>query len=108
MEHRRSLSDMQLRIGGIARCGSRNNGESAARNHGYRLTTPESEFVTFMDSDDVWLPHALATLHARLSPTLWRSVRTVSPRRLTRQGSSARRGRTLTSEGTGSGSKDDG
>jgi glycosyltransferase involved in cell wall biosynthesis len=43
-----------------------NSGESAARNHGYRLTNPESTLVTFMDSDDVWLPHALATLHARL------------------------------------------
>jgi glycosyltransferase involved in cell wall biosynthesis len=43
-----------------------NSGASAARNHGYRLTSSASEFVTFMDSDDVWLPHALATLHARL------------------------------------------
>jgi glycosyltransferase involved in cell wall biosynthesis len=43
-----------------------NSGASAARNHGYRLTNPESALVTFMDSDDVWLPHALATLHGRL------------------------------------------
>jgi len=43
-----------------------NNGESAARNHGYLLTDPGSEFVTFMDSDDVWLPNALATLLSRL------------------------------------------
>ena len=43
-----------------------NSGASAARNHGYLLTSSESEFVTFMDSDDVWLPHALTTLHARL------------------------------------------
>ena len=44
-----------------------NNGESAARNHGYLLTDPGSTFVTFMDSDDVWLPDALATLLARLA-----------------------------------------
>jgi glycosyltransferase involved in cell wall biosynthesis len=43
-----------------------NRGPSAARNHGYVLTSPESDFVTFMDSDDVWLPHALATLSSRL------------------------------------------
>jgi len=43
-----------------------NSGPSAARNHGYRLTSPGSEFVTFLDSDDVWLPHALATLASRL------------------------------------------
>ena len=43
-----------------------NGGPSAARNHGYLLTDPAAEFVTFMDSDDVWLPHALTTLRARL------------------------------------------
>lgn len=43
-----------------------NGGESSARNRGFLLTDPRSEFVTFMDSDDVWLPHALATLHARV------------------------------------------
>ncbi|HJQ51012.1 MAG TPA: glycosyltransferase [Gaiellaceae bacterium] len=43
-----------------------NNGASAARNAGYALTDPSAEFVTFMDSDDVWLPHALETLKARL------------------------------------------
>jgi glycosyltransferase involved in cell wall biosynthesis len=43
-----------------------NGGPSAARNHGYRLTNPESEFVMFMDSDDLWLPHALETLRRRL------------------------------------------
>lgn len=37
-----------------------NQGASAARNHGYRLTNPRSEFITFMDSDDLWLPDALA------------------------------------------------
>ena len=49
-----------------------NGGESAARNHGYRLTSPESEFVTFMDSDDIWLPHALATFMPAFAPTVVR------------------------------------
>jgi glycosyltransferase involved in cell wall biosynthesis len=43
-----------------------NSGPSAARNHGYSLSNPESEFVTFMDSDDIWLPHALETLREYL------------------------------------------
>jgi alpha-1,3-rhamnosyltransferase len=43
-----------------------NSGPSAARNHGYTLTHPASEYVTFMDGDDLWLPHALATLWRRL------------------------------------------
>lgn len=37
-------------------------GVSAARNFGYRRIAKASAYVTFMDSDDVWLPHALATL----------------------------------------------
>lgn len=44
----------------------RNGGTSAARNHGYRLTNPRSEFVTFMDGDDVWLPDTLAVLLDKL------------------------------------------
>jgi glycosyltransferase involved in cell wall biosynthesis len=49
---------------------TQNSGASAARNRGFALTDPNSEFVTFMDSDDVWLPHALETLqvHARSDP----------------------------------------
>jgi glycosyltransferase involved in cell wall biosynthesis len=43
-----------------------NRGASAARNHGYLLTDPRSSYVTFMDSDDVWLPHALEALCRRL------------------------------------------
>jgi glycosyltransferase involved in cell wall biosynthesis len=43
-----------------------NGGASSARNSGFRATNPSTSFVTFMDSDDVWLPHALATLLARL------------------------------------------
>ena len=43
-----------------------NAGPSAARNAGYSATSSGSEFVTFMDSDDLWLPHALETLHQRL------------------------------------------
>lgn len=41
-------------------------GVSAARNRGFRRVAEHSEFVSFMDSDDVWLPHALETLLARL------------------------------------------
>ena len=33
-----------------------------ARNHGFRLTSALSKYVTFMDSDDVWLPDALERL----------------------------------------------
>lgn len=43
-----------------------NGGESAARNRGFLLTDPRSEYVTFMDSDDVWLPHALRALLSAL------------------------------------------
>ena len=43
-------------------------GSSAARNTGYALTNPCTKFMTFMDSDDVWLPHALETLWSRLQP----------------------------------------
>jgi glycosyltransferase involved in cell wall biosynthesis len=39
-----------------------NQGASAARNAGYRATNANAPWVTFMDSDDVWRPHALATL----------------------------------------------
>lgn len=42
-----------------------NLGASAARNAGFRATTSSTRYVTFMDSDDVWLPNALATLAAR-------------------------------------------
>jgi GT2 family glycosyltransferase len=35
---------------------------AAARNRGFALTNPASEFVIFLDSDDLWVPDALATL----------------------------------------------
>lgn len=41
-----------------------NSGASAARNRGYRATCPKSSWISFMDSDDVWRPHALETLLA--------------------------------------------
>jgi glycosyltransferase involved in cell wall biosynthesis len=44
-----------------------NGGASAARNDGFLHTNPGSLFVTFMDSDDVWLPAALETLLRRVS-----------------------------------------
>lgn len=42
------------------------SGPSAARNAGFRASDPRSQYVTFMDSDDVWLPDALETLLLRL------------------------------------------
>ena len=39
-----------------------NGGASHARNAGFRQSSSSSEFISFMDSDDVWLPHALETL----------------------------------------------
>lgn len=41
-------------------------GASAARNRGYREIHPASQFVAFMDSDDVWLRDALALLRDEL------------------------------------------
>ena len=37
-------------------------GVAAARNRGLRLTNPESDFVIFLDSDDLWEPDTLETL----------------------------------------------
>lgn len=39
-----------------------NGGASAARNTGFLATDRATSFVSFMDSDDVWLPDALAVL----------------------------------------------
>jgi glycosyltransferase involved in cell wall biosynthesis len=39
-----------------------NGGASFARNHGFRRISDAARYVVFMDSDDVWLPHALETL----------------------------------------------
>jgi glycosyltransferase involved in cell wall biosynthesis len=41
-----------------------NAGPSSARNHGLQLLDPGSEYVIFMDSDDLWLPDALEALKA--------------------------------------------
>ena len=43
-----------------------NRGECGARNVGFRATSPDSRYVAFMDSDDVWLPQCLESLRARL------------------------------------------
>ncbi len=39
-----------------------NSGQAIARNLGFAKLEPEIQFVTFMDSDDVWEPRALETL----------------------------------------------
>lgn len=39
-----------------------NAGVAAARNHGFSLASPDAPFVSFMDADDVYLPHALQAL----------------------------------------------
>lgn len=41
-------------------------GSSLARNRGFLESSASSEYVTFMDADDVWEPDALATLLGRL------------------------------------------
>jgi glycosyltransferase involved in cell wall biosynthesis len=51
-----------------------NRGPSAARNAGFCASHRASRYVTFMDSDDVWLPHALGTLLERLERRLGPSV----------------------------------
>ncbi len=43
-----------------------NAGRASAANNGFGLASPASEYVTFMDSDDVWLPDALEALHDAL------------------------------------------
>lgn len=39
-----------------------NGGTAQARNRGFAATSPESEFVIFLDNDDVWEPDALELL----------------------------------------------
>lgn len=43
-----------------------NEGVAAARNRGFAATDAASEFVIFLDNDDVWHPELLATLVAML------------------------------------------
>ena len=42
------------------------SGSSLARNRGFAETNPSSKYLTFMDSDDVWLPDALSVLSSAL------------------------------------------
>ena len=46
-----------------------NAGPSVARNLGYRFIHPQSRYVTFMDSDDIWTETALADLLSVLERT---------------------------------------
>jgi glycosyltransferase involved in cell wall biosynthesis len=43
-----------------------NGGPASARNHGLSLISSGSEYVAFMDSDDIWLPDALEVLKAEI------------------------------------------
>jgi glycosyltransferase involved in cell wall biosynthesis len=44
----------------------RNTGIAAARNRGLASISPGSDYVAFLDHDDVWLPEALETLRTAL------------------------------------------
>ena len=44
-----------------------NGGRAVAANYGFSQICPESEFVIFMDGDDLWLPEALEVLRGELS-----------------------------------------
>ena len=50
----------------ISVSGGANGGVAAARNRGLAATNPGTEFVIFLDSDDVWEPDTLETLVAVL------------------------------------------
>jgi glycosyltransferase involved in cell wall biosynthesis len=43
-----------------------NGGVAVARTRGFEATNPESEFVIFLDSDDLWFPDSLEQLHSYL------------------------------------------
>jgi len=58
--------DYAARDGRIRVGGGPNGGVAAARNRGFALTDPRSEFVIFLDNDDQWEPDALASLVAVL------------------------------------------
>lgn len=56
----------ERRDGRIRLFEAEHGGSSHARNAGFRELAPSSRYVTFMDADDVWLPHALTRLLATL------------------------------------------
>jgi glycosyltransferase involved in cell wall biosynthesis len=58
-----AVSDVDKRVRLVRqRCG----GSSLARNRGYLESCPSSEYVSFMDADDIWEPGALDVLLGRL------------------------------------------
>jgi glycosyltransferase involved in cell wall biosynthesis len=46
-------------------------GSSMARNRGFLESCPSSDYVTFMDADDLWEPRALELLTGRLRESPW-------------------------------------
>jgi glycosyltransferase involved in cell wall biosynthesis len=46
-----------------------NGGMGSARNFGYKELSPSVQYLSFMDSDDVWLPDALETLRGDMDET---------------------------------------
>jgi glycosyltransferase involved in cell wall biosynthesis len=52
-----AAADSRIRVVSQPKCGS-----SKTRNRGFAETHPGSKYITFMDSDDVWLPEALSVL----------------------------------------------
>jgi len=59
---RQAAEDARFRVIGQPQAGA-----SEARNRGSREITSQAEYLTFMDSDDLWLPDALAILRGELA-----------------------------------------
>jgi len=60
------IRDMARKDDRIRLIEQRNGGPAAARNNGMASVSAGSEFIAFMDHDDVWLPDALAVLRGAL------------------------------------------
>jgi glycosyltransferase involved in cell wall biosynthesis len=56
-----AAADSRLRVASQS-----HGGPSAARNHGLAMTDRRSQYISFMDSDDLWLPDALEVLKTEM------------------------------------------